>query len=468
MVSGIDVIQHGIERWLKARFALPVIFLLAAALLWVSESSYRNTTLTLKGGIELTDARIQSLRLLQQLTEIETAELAYLVTKDPSYVSQYAASRAQLTSELESVVAFFAAQGEGGVEAAQRVLILASLKLQHVDETLAAAQRGEFVLAAQMAGDPRKRVSSNALRAELDLQLGHAAQLQERARTSIYDALALSRIEVGALTLSTLLSLFWLVRQMSRQDRERIEQQHALVQERDHLEVEVQKRTVRLTELAKHLQSVSEAERSHLARELHDEMGALLTACKLELSRARIKKDDSLAVQAGLDRINTHLNAGIALKRRIIEDLRPSALSNLGLGPALENLCLEMSQTLGLPVQLSVADFSISADADLAVYRFVQEALTNIGRYAQARHVKVNLSVVSNNATAEVIDDGVGFDPQTRHTGQHGLSGMQFRAESLGGSMQVESSPGQGCKVRIEFAQVAPSGDTSSSQTQVG
>ena len=455
MVYQIDSINLRVERWLKTRYALPVIFLLAAALLWVSEATYRNTTTTLRSGIELTDARVKSLQLLHLLTETEAAELAFLVTKQPAHLTQYAATKAELITALGGVTAFFAAQGSSGEAAALRVSDFTRLKIEHIDQTLETAQRGNFPLAIEMASDQRNRATSAALRTELTSQLSYAARLQEHARASIFDALALSRVEVGVLTLSTMLSLFWLVRQLIRQDRDRADQQVALLQERDRLEVEVQKRTARLTELAKHLQSVREDERNHLARELHDEMGALLTACKLEIARARIKKDDPVAIQSGLERMNTHLNVGIALKRRIIEDLRPSALSNLGLGPALENLCREMSHTLGVPVQLSVADFSLSPDADLAVYRFVQEALTNIGQYARASHVKVILKVVGNNATAEVTDDGVGFELQDTYMGQHGLSGMQFRAESLGGSMQVRSSPGQGCTVRIEFTQLA-------------
>ena len=455
MASQIDNIKLRVERWLKTRYALPVIFVLAVALFWVSERTYRNTTTTLRSGIELTDARVKSLRLLQLLTETEAAELGYLLTKQPSHLAEYTATKATLMSEVIAVSAFFAAQGSGGEAAALRVAEFTRLKIEHIDQTLETAQRGDFPLAIEMARDQRNRATSAALRTELTTQLSYAAHLQEHVRTSIFDALALSRVEVGVLTLSTMLSLFWLVRQLIRQDRDRADQQVALLQERDRLEVEVQKRTARLTELAKHLQSVREDERNHLARELHDEMGALLTACKLEIARARIKKDDPVAIQSALERINTHLNVGIALKRRIIEDLRPSALSNLGLGPALENLCREMSHTLGLPVQLSVADFSLSPDADLAVYRFVQEALTNIGRYARASNVKVILKVVGDNATAEVSDDGVGFELQDTYLGQHGLSGMQFRAESLGGSMQVRSSPGQGSTVRIEFAQLA-------------
>jgi signal transduction histidine kinase len=456
MLPQLDNVKRSAERWLRTRYALPFIFVLAACLLWVSEVTHRDTTTTLRSGIALTDARIKSLRLLQLLTETEAAEFAYLVGGHTAHLAQYATVKSELKAALSDVVAFFAAQGPGGEAAALRVSDFTRLKLDHIDRTLELARSGDMPAAIQMARDERDRATSEALRTELNKQLTAAAQLQERARTSIYDALDLNRAAVGLLTLSTLLSLIWLVRQLTRQDRERAEQQAALLQERKRLEVEVRKRTARLTELAQHLQSVREDERAHLARELHDELGALLTACKLEIARARIKKTDPSAMQMGFERINAHLNEGIALKRRIIEDLRPSALSNLGLSPALENLCREMSQSLGLPVQLVTADFSLAPEADLAVYRFVQEALTNIGKYARASDVKVTLKVVGNGATVEVTDNGVGFEPQDTYLGQHGLSGMQFRAESLGGNMQVLSRPGQGCTVRIEFEQLEP------------
>jgi signal transduction histidine kinase len=451
----IDNLKRFAERWLRTRYALPVIFLLAAALLWVSEKTHRDTTTTLRSGIELTDARIKSLRLVQLLTETEAAESAYLVNAQMVHLAQYAAVKSELKAALSEVVAFFAAQGPGGEAAAMRVADFTRLKLDHIDRTLELARSGNLTGAIQMAQDERSRATSEALRLELNAQLSAAARLQERARTSIYDALDLNRAAVGVLTLSTLLSLIWLVRQLNRQDRERAHQQAALLQARQRLEAEVRKRTARLTELAQHLQSVREDERAHLARELHDELGALLTACKLEIARARIKRTEPSAMQLGFERINSHLNEGIALKRRIIEDLRPSALSNLGLSPALENLCREMSQSLGLPVRLLAADFSLAPEADLAVYRFVQEALTNVGKYARASAVTVTLKVVGDDATVEVTDDGVGFEPQDTYLGQHGLSGMQFRAESLGGSMQVRSRPGHGCTVRIEFAQLA-------------
>ena len=455
MFPQFDGIKLFAEGWLKTRFVLPVIFVLAGALLWASETTHSGTSAALHGGIQLTDARIKSLRLLQLLTEAETAKYAYLVDGNPAQIARYAALKTELKASVDEVMAFFAERGASGEAVALKVLDLTRLKLDHIDRTLELAQSGNTAAAVQLAKDERYGVTRSELRGVLDAQLAEAALLQNQTRTSIYKALDLNRAAVGLLTFSTLLSLLWLVRQLSRQDRERTVQQTALLKQREHLEIEVQRRTTRLSELAKHLQSVRENERAHLARELHDELGALLTACKLEIARARMKKAEPDNLQLGFERMNGHLNAGIALKRRIIEDLRPSALSNLGLNAALENLCAEMSERLEMKVELFMADFSLAPEADLAVYRFVQEALTNVGKHANASQVTVTLKVVGRDATVEVTDNGVGFEPKDLYVGHHGLSGMQFRAESLGGSMQVTSSLGHGCTVRIEFAQLA-------------
>ena len=443
------------ERWVRKRFAFPVIVLMAAALLWVSENTYRNTTTTLRGGIALTDARIQTMRLLQLLSDVETAQFAFLVTARPEYLTRYAEAKAALPEVQRAVSRFFVAQGVDGAVTTKRVGDFVQRELALYDRTLALARAGDAAGARALADDAHARGEMLALRSELLRHLGLAATQQQRARTSIYDALLVNRVAVGSLTLVALLSLFLFLRQLQAQDRERASQQRGLLQEREQLEDEVERRTDRLTQLAKYLQSVREDERAHLARELHDELGGLLTASKLDIARARMKTADPPELLVRLDRVNDHLNKCIALKRRIIEDLRPSALANLGLTVALQNLCDDMSVSLAIPVKLVAAQFHLPPEAELAVYRFVQEALTNIGKYAAAKQVEVTLKEVDGSATVEVVDDGVGFDPQASRAGHHGLAGMQFRAESLGGTMSVSSAPGRGTRVHINFPQSA-------------
>ena len=207
-------------------------------------------------------------------------------------------------------------------------------------------------------------------------------------------------------------------------------------------------RTASLSALANHLQQVREDERGHLARELHDELGALLTAAKLDLARLKSRIGTSgPEVQERLQHLGATLNQVIALKRRIIEDLRPSALANLGLATALEILAREFSERAGLSVQAQVDEVRLNDAAQLAVYRLVQESLTNIGKYAQARQVNVRVQPQGAQVVVTVHDDGIGFEPATLGHGGHGLAGMRQRIEALGGQWQVQSTAGQGTTV---------------------
>ncbi len=204
-----------------------------------------------------------------------------------------------------------------------------------------------------------------------------------------------------------------------------------------------------LTDLAHHLQMQQEAERSRLARELHDELGALLTSAKLDVARLKSRLPlRTPEIDERLAHLGEVLNKGIALKRRIIEDLWPSALGHLGLVASLEILTREFAQRSGLAMQAELLAVPVGANAALSVYRFVQEALGNIERHAVAERVEVRLWGAAGGVEATVLDDGVGFDPAAVSASAHGLAGMRLRIEAEGGQMQVRSQPGQGCCVR--------------------
>jgi signal transduction histidine kinase len=437
-----DILSH----WLRHRLAFPTLVLLGAAVLIVSEATYHETTSTLRSGIALTDARLQAARLLQLLTDAETAEYGFVLTGQNKFLQRFEQAQRELPGVQLAVTGFLLVQGSDGAVAARRVGELTDRKFAQVARLLQLARTGDAAAAAELGRDDRAHAEVAELRNTLNEQLVKATAMQQVARVSIFDALLASRVAVELLTLISLISLFLFLWQIRRQDRERSE-------ERARLKLEVEIRTARLTELATYFQSVREDERANVARELHDELGAVLTVSKLEIARARNKAGEHPEILAGLARVIESLDEGIALKRRIIEDLSPSSLTHLGLKIALENLCNDMSTTLGIPVRLSMASFQLAAEAELAVYRFVQEALTNIGKYASAKQVQVALTVVAHHVAVEVQDDGVGFDALASRAGRHGLSGMQFRAESLGGSMSVLSIPGRGSTLRIEFPQ---------------
>ena len=170
----------------------------------------------------------------------------------------------------------------------------------------------------------------------------------------------------------------------------------------------------------------------------------------------------SRLVQAGPEvaervaHLHATLDAGIALKRRIIEDLRPSSLDNLGLGQALRILCQEWSTASGVPVQVKLEEQNLGSERSLVIYRLVQEALTNIAKYARAGQVSVTLTTENGLATVrphiivEVRDNGRGFESAQRSQG-HGLAGMRFRVSSIGGQLTVESAPDKGTCIRARL-----------------
>ena len=149
------------------------------------------------------------------------------------------------------------------------------------------------------------------------------------------------------------------------------------------------------------------------------------------------------------------LDAGIALKRRIIEDLRPSTLSNLGLTAALEVLCGEFARRTEVKVHTDIDEVSLSDDVQLTVYRLVQEALTNVSKYAKAREVSVCLRNDGEVARLSVRDDGAGFDTRGVPMRARGLAGMHFRVVSHGGRLDLTSQPGSGTTIEAQLPQVS-------------
>lgn len=195
------------------------------------------------------------------------------------------------------------------------------------------------------------------------------------------------------------------------------------------------------------LRQAREEERAHLARELHDELGSILTAAKLELACVKMQLG---AVDSNIEQhfqhLNATLNAGLAFKNRIVEGLAPSSLGT-GLGVSLDDLAREFTLCTGIPVTMVHQDATLPEATQLAIYRMVQECLTNVGRYAKADKVKVSLLNGGRNVIVVVADNGRGFDAPRHQSGKHGIAGMRQRVEACGGQLRVTSTPGKGTRI---------------------
>ncbi len=214
------------------------------------------------------------------------------------------------------------------------------------------------------------------------------------------------------------------------------------------LEREVEQRTHELVELSTHLQSVAEREKASLARELHDELGGLLVGARMDVSWT----EEHLAenhpdMKQRLQRVQHSLAAGVDLKRRIIEELRPTLLDNVGLFAALRWQLKETCRNGGLLCTESYPDEEpkFSSEAAIALFRIAQEAFTNILKHSLARSMDITLEQDGEDIVMQISDDGVGMPPgKLADIGSHGLASMRHRVRALGGLLDVRSPPSGG------------------------
>lgn len=206
--------------------------------------------------------------------------------------------------------------------------------------------------------------------------------------------------------------------------------------------------------LSRRLLEVQEEERRHLARELHDEFGQLLATVSLHLHAARTGDGD--AARARLDDCMRILQQAGERVRSLALELRPTMLETAGLDAALRWLAEQHVQQGAAAVWLGGRAGEVSGAPAIACFRVAQEALTNVVRHARARNVWIDVVRTEDAVELAVRDDGVGFDARRTFEraaagGRLGLLGMKERVEILGGSLRVESTPGQGTGIRIRI-----------------
>ncbi len=218
---------------------------------------------------------------------------------------------------------------------------------------------------------------------------------------------------------------------------------------------ELKRTQMELRELSMASQTAREEEKSRISRELHDELGQSLTALKMDLSWLQSHQSNHVAGRSErLLAMQSILDSTVTATRRIAADLRPLMLDDLGLLAALEWLTQDFVRRTSVPCEMLVDDTVGDADDRIqsALYRSVQECLTNIARHAQASQVKIEIKVKPSVVQLHVHDNGKGIlDLARSKQGSFGLIGMRERIYILGGSVVIESPPGDGTHVTIEL-----------------
>jgi signal transduction histidine kinase len=215
-----------------------------------------------------------------------------------------------------------------------------------------------------------------------------------------------------------------------------------------------------LRDLAANLQNIREEERSAIAREIHDELGQVLTYLKINLTllgknftpeNNEIIKTD---LQSDIDGMIEIIDKTVKRIRKLITELRPEVLDNLGLIPALEWQIQEFTEKTGIRCTFnkSIDEIDLDKQISIAVFRIFQEALTNIVKHAKAKNIFVNLNYDDMKLSLEISDDGIGIDEkEIQNKKTFGILGMRERAIILGGNLNIESRKDFGTKLIIDI-----------------
>jgi signal transduction histidine kinase len=440
-----------------ARQIVLVVLLLAAVLgLFVAAESGQRRLEDASRQVQRAAQRERALAdVWQMVRSAESSQRGYILTDNANYLMPFqeaSGNLPQALGRLDETYATAPPAVRGDVAEVERLI---NEKFDEMRDTLEAYRtRGRAAALELMRTDvgvltmrridDRVRSIDKAGTADI---LQASASWQIRRWVGLATTTAAAAASVGLVLLLSRLA----VRQLRFRERQAAE----LARRHTELEQLVEQRTAELSELSTHLQSLAEQEKSALSRELHDELGGLLVAARMDVSwiEERLGTQEP-EVQAHFRRVHEALQSGVDVKRRVVENLRPSLLDNLGLFPALRSQIAESCARAGLKCieRFAQEELRLTPEASITVFRIVQEALTNIVKHARARTVEVSIEQVAPWLVLRIRDDGVGLPlERLRALRAHGLAAMRQRAAGLGGQWQVRRPLSGGTEIEVRL-----------------
>ncbi len=443
----------GLGRWYVAVPPFLIIGFLAALFFLTGAGQERLQ----EAGGRLQDTAQRELAIDELQTALARSvatQRGYLLTGDPKYLKSHERVVAEVEPKLERLRKVY--QGSTSAIADVRNLhVLIGKRLADLS-MLVTIQRAQGAAAA--VASVKTSVGTDAGEAIADVMeqmRGREATEHVAAATHWSQSLLLTRWITVAGTIFNMLLVGVAARLVYMDMRRRTAQTAELLDQKLQLEREAEERNRELVELSTHLQSVAEREKAGLARELHDELGGLLVGARMDISWAEqhLAPDDS-DMKHRLQRVQQNLSASVDLKRRIIEELRPTLLDNVGLFAALRWQLKETCGSAGLKCIESYPEEepTLNSEAAIALFRIAQEAFTNILKHSAAKTVDITLNVDLGGIVMQISDDGRGIPAgRLTATGSHGLASMRHRVRALGGRLDVRSPASGGTVLLVQL-----------------
>lgn len=439
-----DVLRRTLAGW-RWDLTLFVCSVVTLGILVVSETGHSHLEQEHSKAMEGVRVYAKLGRLARRLADAETAQRGYLLTHSEPYLEPYREALPEITTLLEQLETYFTNTGTGlDAERMRLIKTEAARKVAEMEKTLFTARQGDWEGAVALVATDVGKYRMDAIRQLVEeLQIAENQRVGERVAAWQSHA-QIARVSIAAVTALNVLLVVMLVRWLKRHWREARQQGFEL-------DAQVKARTAQLAMLASHLQEIGEAEKSRLARELHDELGSILTATRMDISWVRGKLQADQAVLAEkLTRALKHIDQGVQAKRRITEGLRPTTLTSFGLVTAARELVSQAADQAhwALELDLPENDPDLSEEAAIALFRILQESLNNATKYSKTQRIRVSLVVHPGQCCIlEIEDYGTGFRADETRPKAHGILGMRERLAARGGSLVVDSVPGRGTRI---------------------
>jgi signal transduction histidine kinase len=399
--------------------------------------------------------------LYQLLMNAESGHRGYLLTGDLAYLEPLHRAEGRIGELTSQLARTYRGADERVGAAIHQLGGVAGARMAQMEESIAVYGEQGPAAALKLANSPSRHETMAAFRELAGTTREYEQALLEGSLVKWERELTI----VGRLNLATLLVGLVLaalaVTATVRNMRQRAEAAAELERQHHELKAQFDAQAGELAGLAQHLQHVQEEERARLSRELHDELGGVLMAARMDATwMQKHAPGNDPNVKQRLERLRQVLDQGIELKRRVVEELRPSLLDTMGLLAALRWQVEETCQRARLRCSIHFPDDEpkLNRDGAIALFRVVQESLANVAKHAQASKVEITWEVKGDELIVTVRDDGIGALPEdlTRPR-SHGIAGMRHRVHVLGGRLEISSVPNGGTtlQARLPLASVA-------------
>jgi signal transduction histidine kinase len=396
--------------------------------------------------------RVVDLQLI--LLNAEWAHRGFLLTGDAGYLEPILKAGERIDTLAGELVATYQGRDERVGAAMRQLRSVADTRMAQMRESVAIYRQQGPAAGLALANSASRHETMATFRDLAGIVRDYEQSLLELSLANWDRELAVARrLNVATLLVGLLLTVFALSA-MIRSMRQRQDAAAELARQHDLLKAQADAQAGELIELYRHLQHVQEEERARLSRGLHDELGGLLLAARMDVTWMQHNPPhDPKEFGERLERVREALDQGIDLKRRVVEELRPTLLDTMGLVAALRWQIEESCKRAGLRCIETFPEVEpqLSRTGAITLFRIVQEALTNVLKHARAKEVQIGMEMTDTDVVLTISDDGIGSTTEAlAKPKSHGIAGMRHRVHVLGGQLDIVTSPGRGTSVRVE------------------